>query len=529
MKPGSLPTLNMPLKSHNKETKTRRKITKVFSHEENKPKKTYVYESFLELTNRIQSLKISSWFIKYDTDRIVLKMYEDKGIVPKYQVCIDDSLGYSISVYNWILPDDYPLYTKNKRSIKYITISNLLTDIAHYPVCEGLSVSLESQHTVNHVIPMTFDPLAHDDDENTSPYLRIEYCRSLNCSVISSSNQCEHCKKAQAYVLKVSRRKIQKLNTPAKPNAPVSKTMPDRLKLTLREQRLKCKQMEYELEKIRQEIATNSVTVDKDISDDFISIIDREDVKMTPFMKQFWQEQKKMLSVSTKGVRYHPMMIRFFLSIHNKSSSTYKEFRDALGRKNGGILTLPCKKSLRDYNNWIRPKCGFNDDVILELIEITDKYFGVQKYTVLLFDEMKIRANLVYDKVTDELIGFVDLGDPDVNFATLDKINELATHALLFIVRGLATDLCFNFAYFATKGATSYQLFPLFWEAVGILELTVGLAVIGTCCDGASLNRRFIRLHKGLDQGANKDVVYRTLNVYCPDRFIYFFLMPHIW
>ena len=57
---------------------------------------------------------------------------------------------------------------------------------------------------------------------------------------------------------------IQKLNTPAKPNAPVSKTTPDRLKLTLREQCVKCKQMEYKLEKIRQEIATNSVTVDKD-------------------------------------------------------------------------------------------------------------------------------------------------------------------------------------------------------------------------------------------------------------------------
>ena len=120
---------------------------------------------------------------------------------------------------------------------------------------------------------------------------------------------------------------------------------------------------------------------------------------MTPFMKLFWQEQNKMLSVSTKEVRYHPMMIRFFLFIHNKSSSVYKEFRDALGRKNGGILALPCKKSLRDYNNWIRPKCGFTDDVILELIEITDKYFGVQKYTVLLFDEMKIHANLVYYKV----------------------------------------------------------------------------------------------------------------------------------
>ena len=84
------------------------------------------------------------------------------------------------------------------------------------------------------------------------------------------------------------------------------------------------------------------------MSDEFISVLDREDVKMTPFMKLFWQEQKKMLSVSTMGVRYHPTMIRFFLSIHNKSSSAYKEFRDALGRKNGVVLTLPCDKSLRD-------------------------------------------------------------------------------------------------------------------------------------------------------------------------------------
>ena len=135
---------------------------------------------------------------------------------------------------------------------------------------------------------------------------------------------------------------------------------------------------------------------------------------------------------------------------------------------------------------------------------------------MLLFDEMKIRANLFHDGVTDELIGFVDLGDQAVNFATLEEINELATHASLFIVRGLATDLCFNFTYFATEGATSYQLFswPLFWEAIEILELTVGLAVIETCCDGASPNRCFITLHKGLNQGAKKDIVYRTLNVY---------------
>ena len=46
-------------------------------------------------------------------------------------------------------------------------------------------------------------------------------------------------------------------------------------------------------------------------------------------------------------------------------------------------------------------------------------------------------------------------------------------------------------AYFATKRATSYQIFPLFWDAVTILEGTCKLKVITVVPDGASPNRKF--------------------------------------
>lgn len=62
---------------------------------------------------------------------------------------------------------------------------------------------------------------------------------------------------------------------------------------------------------------------------------------------------------------------------------------------------------------------------------------------VLLFDEMKVMSNLVLDKVTGELIGFTDLGDLELNYAVLEKVNEIATHALAFLVRGVCTDLKF--------------------------------------------------------------------------------------
>ena len=80
-------------------------------------------------------------------------------------------------------------------------------------------------------------------------------------------------------------------------------------------------------------------------------------------------------------------------------------------------------------------------------------------------------------------------------------------------------------AYFATKGATSYQIFPLFWDAVAILKGTFNLKFITVVSDGASPNRKFYRLHHHLqlDQDHDCDIVYRTSNLLFPERFIWFF------
>ena len=46
---------------------------------------------------------------------------------------------------------------------------------------------------------------------------------------------------------------------------------------------------------------------------------------------------------------------------------------------------------------------------------------------------MKIQENLVWDKHTGDLIGFVDLGDTELNYATLRKAEGIATHVLVFL------------------------------------------------------------------------------------------------
>ena len=144
-------------------------------------------------------------------------------------------------------------------------------------------------------------------------------------------------------------------------------------------------------------------------------------------------------------------------------------------------------------------------------------------------DEMKIQSNLVFDKVSGELIRFVDLGDPMTNFATLTDEDQIATHALAFLVRGLCTDLKHSIAYFFTGNVTSFQIMPLFRRTAAVLKVSLNLHVCTAVNDGASPNRKFFRVHSKLSQELDCDVVYKTPNIFAPTQFIFFFAdSPHL-
>ena len=56
----------------------------------------------------------------------------------------------------------------------------------------------------------------------------------------------------------------------------------------------------------------------------------------------------------------------------------------------------------------------------------------IKRYIAITFDEMKIQENIVWDKHSGELIGFFDLGDININYATLENVQKLATQVLVF-------------------------------------------------------------------------------------------------
>lgn len=170
------------------------------------------------------------------------------------------------------------------------------------------------------------------------------------------------------------------------------------------------------------------------------------------------------------------MMIKLCLYLRQKSSKAYEALRDS------GFVQLPSMRTLDDYSLYIESRLGFQPDVAKMLKEECTKK---DMYTVehrsfvgVLFDEVKIKEDLVYDKHSGEIVVYVNVGEISNQLYELEKVIQKKTPAvakciLVIMVRGVTSDLKFPFAAFATVGITADFLYPIIWKAISILEVTL--------------------------------------------------------
>ena len=113
---------------------------------------------------------------------------------------------------------------------------------------------------------------------------------------------------------------------PAKSKAPISKLSNERVKVTLQHYRIENKALKPKIDQLQLELERSSMKVSAELSEDPVSIVSKTDqCTVSPFMKFFWEEQQKYSKSSSKGIRYHPMIIRYCLSLASKSATAYDE------------------------------------------------------------------------------------------------------------------------------------------------------------------------------------------------------------
>ena len=90
---------------------------------------------------------------------------------------------------------------------------------------------------------------------------------------------------------------------------------------------------------MRSEIKSKSVTLPSDIGHLINATMADTKYKVTPFLKLFWQQQQSAFAKKNGG-KYHPMIIRFCLSLAKKSGLAYGELRHS------NVLLVPSRRTL---------------------------------------------------------------------------------------------------------------------------------------------------------------------------------------
>ena len=107
--------------------------------------------------------------------------------------------------------------------MQYITISQLLNDIASHTICEG--VQNDNGSCVKHSIMKKNIPFTYggsdtdsDDEANANPFIcNKEYYHDQYCEVlVANGSKCEECLDAQNIIDRLDAKKEAKLKTPAK-------------------------------------------------------------------------------------------------------------------------------------------------------------------------------------------------------------------------------------------------------------------------------------------------------------------------
>ena len=126
-----------------------------------------------------------------------------------------------------------------------------------------------------------------------------------------------------------------------------------------------------------------------------------------------------------------------------------------------------------------------NEPLFEHLKKRVSKLKTIEKYCVLMFDEIALSLGLTYNSKTDSVEGFVDHGGPNRRL-------EFADHALTFIVKGIHKKwkqvVCFTFC----QGTTSTSdLCKILTDVIRQLR-SCGLSIVATISDQGSTNRAAI-------------------------------------
>ena len=434
-----------------------------------------------------------------------------------------------------VVRDTVPALQQLPDALDVSSLKCLVSTLQTTPTCRGIQRNLIMQLSKSEV------------DLDSLPQLAVvgSQYRSRRCCTLLDGGDIDLCRgcKTLKHHLQVNFARQQKkenaADTPPKNTPNVALSTPQKLaKLATlaREKHAALRKVSQLQDRIAALTAESGIVVNKEMDADLKAIMNLETEKVystfpeDSFQHLFWKQQ--VMAHSATGPqqrRWHPLLIKWCLNLRMMSSAAYHNLRTS------GMLQLPSERTLRDYSNVIKSGDGFHMDVLKQLYDEarmgSDEIPAHKQFIGIAFDEIYIKSDLVYDRHSGKVIGFVNLGAVDQQLAALEQESKpiVATRVLTLMARGLFFRLNFPVASFPTAGITCVNLFNILWTAVEHLE-RCDFRVVFQTADGSSPNRRYFRMHRdpACSNGAMKKVVHQAVNPYSMNgsNIVYFFSDP---
>ena len=154
-------------------------------------------------------------------------------------------------------------------------------------------------------------------------------------------------------------------------------------------------------EKIAKAMHSQSIELGDTLSADMKSLMEEHSAEVLSscdedsFKATFWKQQMKAISLKNKrSMRWHPLVIKWCLYLHHRSSSAYETLR------NSGLIELPSGRTLRDYRHAVPSSVGFSsrvDEQLIRFVRQTKPSPSLAKYVGILIDEMYVKEGLTFD------------------------------------------------------------------------------------------------------------------------------------
>lgn len=196
----------------------------------------------------------------------------------------------------------------------------------------------------------------------------------------------------------------------------------------------------------------------------------------------FFEMQLKNVGKPKNANRFTAEQKIFCLALYKQSPKTY---RNTLKR----FFILPSKRTLGRHSARLVFESGINS-TFFEFLKVTSASLTeIDRNCILVWDEMALKPHIDYNESTDTIDGFVEMiGTRRPNFAT---------HALVFMVRGISKNYKEPVAYFYTDGPKYFELAEMI-RLAGESVLNSGITIFRKSLNSVALILTFRYFALGL-------------------------------